>query len=364
MTSFDLSPDLAAQLDMLVPPELARGDWPDVSRRVRSRRNPSARRVMLAVALFVVVAGAATATYLVLHSHRAKPTPGALTVIAGGYRLNTAVIAEVRVGGRLVPVWRCPRGEQCAELTSVAWAPDGDHLAFTLDSIACGCSADGLHILDLRTGRDVHFAAAQAATLGCAVAGRYSGSFSSVSWSPDSKTVGFVCTTGLHLIQRDGTNPRRVPAARSATWSPDGKWIAVESGGRTCCSIDVMRLDGSGRRRLVMSGRYPAWSPDGKRIAYLAVDGIRFVTPVGVDVTPGRQSLEPRGAPAWSFDGRELAIGAARGVYLVPAAGGHARLATPEGGRGVFGLLRPAWYPGRAGPRQVQSAEPSTCGAC
>jgi Tol biopolymer transport system component len=366
MSGFDLSADLAARLDMLVPPELASGDWSDVARRVRRQRRTL--RLVLAFALFVVVAAAATATYLVLRGGQPqpKPSPGALTVITGGYGPKTpAMIAEVRPGGRLVPVWRCPATETCAEVTSVAWAPDGRHLAVTLDSIGCGCTANGLHILDLQTGRDIHFASAQAAQLDCFAPGRYSGSFGGVAWSPDSSTLSFVCATGLHLISSDGTNPRRVRAgvkAGFASWSPDGEWITFAGiAGTRCCSIYVMRLVGAGRRRIAVKGTDPAWSPDGRRIAYRAPDGIRFVTPAGVDVTPGGRAIAPRGAPTWSPDGTRLAIGSVRGTFVVPASGGPGRRVTDAGGRGAFGLLRPAWFPAEAGGRSPLT---KTCGAC
>jgi WD40 repeat protein len=368
VSSFDLSPDLAARLDMLVPPELARGDWADVTRRVRPRRKRVTLKLALVFTGFVVLAAAATATYLILRggSGDAKPKPGALTVITGGYGPKTpAMITEVRPGGRLVPVWRCPAAETCAEVTSVAWAPDGRHLAVTLDSIGCGCTANGLHIVDLQTGRDIHFASAQAAQLGCLVPGRYSGSFGGVAWSPDSSTLSFVCATGLHLISSDGTNPRRVRAgveAGFASWSPDGRWIAFAGiTGTRCCSIYVMRLGGPGPRRIAVRGTDPAWSPDGRRIAYRAPDGIRFVTPTGVDVTPGGRGLAPRGAPAWSPDGARLAVGTLRGTFVIPASGRRGHLVTTAGGRGAFGLLRPAWYPLRA-PRRTQPTE--TCTTC
>jgi hypothetical protein len=115
--------DLTSRLDALVPPELTRGDWADVTRRVRPRRRLLTHKVAVAFALFVVLAAAATAAYLVLRGDHTKPTPGALTVMTGGGRIDCAAIVEVRPGGRLVPVWRCPPREHCAELTSLAWRP-------------------------------------------------------------------------------------------------------------------------------------------------------------------------------------------------------------------------------------------------
>ena len=356
MTSFDLS----SRLDALVPPELARGDWVDVTRRVRRRRRLLTPKLVLVLALFVVLGAAATATYLVLREGHPKPTPGALTVITGGYSPKTpAAIVEVRPGGRLVPVWRCPATQRCAELTSIAWAPDGRHLAFTLDSVACSCDSDGLHILDLQTGHEFHVFPTQAAQVGCHRRGVYWSSFGSVAWSPDGRTLAFTCPTGLHTIRSDGTGSRRVPTGRIdagwATFSPDGRWMAFQGGTRRvdaggvpdqgCCSVYVRRIDGSGLRRIAPGGTEPAWSPDGTRIAYRAQDGIRLVTPAGVDVTPGGRSLTPRGAPAWSPDGTRLAIGTRRGVFVVRATGARGRLVTTAGGGGAFGLLRPAWYP-------------------
>ena len=86
----------------------------------------------------------------------------------------------------------------------------------------------------------------------------------------------------------------------------------------------MTRLDGSGRVRIARGGEMPDWSPDGKTIAYRTTDGIRFVTPAGVDVTPpgpggARESLRPRGIPTWSPDGSSVAISTLPGVYLLPA---------------------------------------------
>ena len=353
MSSFDL----AERLEALVPPELARGDWADVTRRARPRRRLLTLKVAVAVALFVVLVAAATATYFVLRGDAIRdPAPGALTLIAGGHSVyNPARIVEVRHDGTLRVVWRCPAKPCGGYLTSLDWAPNGRSVAFSLDAFNFRGGYLGLHILDTRTGRDFHLGSEQGARLGCTSHGVNRSAFAAAAWSLDSKTLAFSCTKGIYLIGSDGTGVRRISAGAWPTWSRDGKHIAFEGGpGRTCCSIYVMRSDGSAARRIVAHGSHPDWSEDGTRIAYNARDGIRFVTPEGVDVTPGGRSIEPRGTPAWSPDGTRLAISNVNGVYLVPAAGGAARLVTTQaGGRD----LRPAWYPARRAHRQTQCAE-------
>lgn len=53
-------------------------------------------------------------------------------------------------------------------------------------------------------------------------------------------------------------------------WSPDGTRLAFITTNGTAMTLDVMRADGSERRRLVTGvelGDLPAWSPDGMRLA-------------------------------------------------------------------------------------------------
>jgi Tol biopolymer transport system component len=346
--------DLASRLEALVPPELARGDWGDVTRRLGTRRT-LLRLKYVAVALFVVLVGAATATYFVLRSDAIRdPAPGALTLIAGGHSSkNPPRIVEVRPDGTLRVVWGCPAKPCGGYLTSLDWAPNGRYVAFSLDAFNFRGGYLGLHILDTRTGRAFHLGSEQGARLGCTSHGVNWNAYAAVAWSPDSRTLAFSCTRGIYLIRSDGTGVRRISTGAWPTWSDDGKRIAFEGGpGRTCCSIYVMRSDGSAPKRIVAHGSHPDWSEDGTRIAYNARDGIRFVTPEGVDVTPGGRSIEPRGTPAWSPDGTKLAISNVNGVYLVPAAGGSARLVTTRaGGRD----LRPAWYPARRAHRHIQA---------
>jgi dipeptidyl aminopeptidase/acylaminoacyl peptidase len=351
------SPDLAARLDALFPPELARGDWVDVTRRVRPRRHTLLLKVAVALALFVVLAAAATATYLALRDHPVRtPAPGALTLITGGGSLKSPpeIVQPTAAGLRVL--WRC-RG-LCALMTSADWAPDGRHLAFTLDAFNSQSSRFGLHILDTRTGADWHISARESRRLGCNLFGFDRSTYSQVAWSPDSRTVAFVCAGAIRTIRQDGTHLRTVHTgisrSGSPTWSPDGTRIAFDAQG----AIYVMRLDGSGRKRIVArDGSHPDWSPDGTRIAYRVPTGIRFVTPAGVDVTPNHRTLLPAGVPAWSPDGTRLAVAAPTGVVIIPAAGGLPRPVTDRAGIGV----RPAWYPLRRG-RQTRGT--SVCGAC
>lgn len=91
------------------------------------------------------------------------------------------------------------------------------------------------------------------------------------------KWISYDTTLGIHLIRPDGSGSRMlVPqvGARSAAWSPDGRWVAFEQ--RTdlkyhrltpATTIQIVRADGNGRRKLVR-GNSPAWSADGREIYY------------------------------------------------------------------------------------------------
>jgi dipeptidyl aminopeptidase/acylaminoacyl peptidase len=358
--------------------------------RPRGRLGLPARTLLLAAALGLLLAGVATATYLIIHpSAAAPPKPGALTVISGSGP-GGAAIAEVLPSGGLAVVWHCPGVAFCGDLTSVDWAPDGRRVAFTLDEIGGRSAYVGLHILDTRTGRDLHipevrlahplapqpnsvFAALAAQSLrrlGCYLP-------SQVAWSPDGHRLAYTCTirpnsgarSAIFTIRTDGTGRRRILtgvfSVSSPSWSPDGKRIAFRSSGG---SIYVVGVDGSGRRLVARDGQAPDWSPDGRVIAYESAHGIRLVTPAGTDVTPARLKTAPRGKPAFSPDGSTIAVGTEQGVFLVGADGAHFGVSSGPvtlAGASVFGSVRPAWYPGRTAPRaKATRVGSSACTPC
>jgi WD40-like Beta Propeller Repeat len=397
-------PELAARLNRLVPAELAAGNWDDVVRRAhapaRAQRRLFTLRVAIAFVLVLLLAGVATATYFIarLEASRARPTPGALTVAAGGYNA-AAVFAEVLPRGRLRVVWRCPDNVFCGELTSVDWASDGRHVAFTLDEIGGRSAYVGLHILDVKTGRDIHipsvplahpmapqpnsvFASMQRQELrrlGCVFP-------TDVAWSPDGRRLAYACASGfgsdaraeIFTIRSDGTRKRRLATGLAEvawpTWSPDGRRIALSGSPRRggTSSIYVITLSGSGRALVARDGSAPDWSPTSNVIAYRSRDGIRLVTSAGNDVTPNHtHPIAPKGgAPAWSPDGTALAVGTQRGVYVVEAGGGGLKRVLRQDGGGAFGSIRPAWYPGGRSPKfhepnhHPRASSPSTCGEC
>lgn len=377
MSSFDLLPELAAALDRVIPPTPGFGDWSDVLRRAEPRRGsrrswpPLRFAWALGVLLFVVVAVAAA--YVILsHQASGRPRPGALTVTAGGYNTRWPVrIIEVLPHGRTTVVWKCPAHAFCGEPEGIDWSPDGRHVAFTLASFNTPSRYLGLHVLDIKSGRNLvlfrqHDWANQR-SLDCP-------SPAAVAWSPDGRTLAFDCAafnerSRIWLVDANGSHRRRVPVghldASWPSWSPDGTrlaFAATKSGARN--GIYTVGVDGSGLRRAVGHGSAPDWSPDGREIAFNTATGIELITPSGRDVTPSHQRrVGPAGAPAWSPDGKQLAIGAAGGgaLYLVDAHGRHLRKVAIRGDVGSLGP-RPAWYPIT---RTTSSSHPTTgCQSC
>jgi Tol biopolymer transport system component len=115
--------------------------------------------------------------------------------------------------------------------------------------------------------------------------------------SPDGARIAFVVRSGprgqLHLIGANGTDVRRIAEAldvQDASWSPDGKWIAVTATEGGAHPLYKLPLDAGppvalvdGREAVIMD---PVWSPDGSFIVYSEGQGsgqmrIRGVRPDG-----------------------------------------------------------------------------------
>ena len=249
----------------------------------------------------------------------------------------------------------------CLELEYIAWSPDGTKIALSVTSYGTPSSYDGLHVVDLATGRDIQLTGSE---------GRL-GLWNDPAWSPDGRWVAYGSNRPgeIALASTDGSQHRTLQTGyrgwvRYPTWSPDGTRIAFQSSPRrgcgktpfqvSTCAIYVVRLDGTHLQLLARHAASPAWSPRGTTIAYQARCGIRLVTPTGADATPHPNAACPHigvaGQPIWSPDGRKIAIalavtGPSRGLYLMDADGTNLHHLSHAAGQDDTGLGRPAWKP-------------------
>ncbi len=374
--------------------------------RVRLPRS-RALRLLVAVGAALVLAAAATATYLAARKTASPVVPRAaqLTVIQAhderirGVRESLAAIAVLDTRGGLHTVWTCPKHTWCGDLTSIAWSPNGRRLAITLGEVGGRSGYVGLHVINVTSGTDTHLGSLpipniereqptqvlqrlvdeSVKKLGCPLPHQ-------VAWAPDSKRLAYVCgddllhggeRTAIYLINANGTGRRRLPTHTTSaywpSWSPDGTRIAFATAPfphltvqrdtkfapkRMRSDVYTTRTDGTDRTLLARAGSAPSWSPDGKLIAYEATCGIRLVTPNGIDETPGPAGSCPHigivGEPLWSPDGTQLAIGTSNGTWLMQPDGTALHRATPASGTGPLSVGRPAWAPGAAIDRLLQ----------
>jgi WD40 repeat protein len=257
---------------------------------------------------------------------------GPLAIIAGP---SSDRIVVVGPRGRFFRSLRICRAPRCGGLTSVAWSPDGQTLAY---GTASGGGAswhpqDGLHLFDLSHNKDRRVDAGY-------------GNWQDLAWSPDGTRLASVSGATIEVIRI--AHPERPvlfrDASTSPSWSPDGRQIAYDRchGGRTS-GTRIARSDGSRVRRLTRYGCAPAWSPDGSRIAYTTRCGLRLTTPAGKDVTPNAVwrclHIGVVGSPTWSPDGRRIAVAGRDGVYVMNGDGsGLAKIWDGP-------AARPSWRP-------------------
>jgi TolB protein len=142
--------------------------------------------------------------------------------------------------------------------STVVVSPDGAYLAYT-------------------ENKQVYVAQWDGSDKRCVSCGMPNALLVDIAWSPDSQQLSFTAAniqfSHIYLVQRDGTNLRRLPSIRarhsSATWSPDGERLALVSSD-PAIDIYTIRVDGSEVRQLTTTGvdRRPAWSPDGTQIVF------------------------------------------------------------------------------------------------
>jgi len=118
----------------------------------------------------------------------------------------------------------------------------------------------------------------------------YPGSF---DWSPDCKKIAIQTDEGIHVINADGSNLKRLmpievtPGVYSGryydpAWSPDGRQIAyMEEDEEGIDTLYVMNADGNAETALTdyengetgSSLSSPTWSPDGEKMAFVSDAG-------------------------------------------------------------------------------------------
>lgn len=162
------------------------------------------------------------------------------------------------------------------------WSHDGSKLALVVQDRRNRAFVDALQIVDLTTG------ATQV------ISDRSDAFVDPQCWSPDDKHVVYTSNNmaghgAVSIYDVDLMTSRDFSKGTRATWSPDGKWIALMDCPPSLwgCKYYIVRSSGSERKVLFKSESATSlwWSPDSRFVAY--VNGAHFF-----ERTPSQQLQE------------------------------------------------------------------------
>ena len=249
------------------------------------------RSALVAAALATLLCSGAPAAQPRLSDYAGTPSRD------GRWILFVHVYPHSRYSGPPIDLWvtrsdgRYTR--RLAEPTVNGWSSE-----WTADGLVSIAEASGARLVDPRTGTTVGRAPVPAP-----------------SWSPDGTSIAYANEGSLFVASTDGSDAEAVwkAPAGEATWSPDSSQLAytvrisVEKIG-----LELVNRDGSNRRRVrtAATGFAVSWSPDGRRLAFSEqAAGKRYqpghvylvnASGTGLRLFAGGETWNPR----WSPDGR------------------------------------------------------------
>lgn len=230
--------------------------------------------------------------------------------------------------------------------SSPVFSPDGNQIAFFWDGGDGGEA--GIYVKLIDAGMPLRIASFPTGfgPTGFGPTGAGPGGLS-LAWSPDGRHLAFVRTGiegGIFTVPALGGPERKLTDfAGSFAWSPNGKTLAVVGSDtpQEPLSISLLSLETGERRRLTtpQAGAFadgsPAFSPDGKSLAFIRspnfLVGDIYLMPVsgGEPKRLTSDNLQLEDGLTWTADGREVVYSSPRGglpsLWRVPASGGKPR---------------------------------------